>query len=224
MRIISDFRDYYDPVQATGQDRTLLYLRTRKEIVDPGSFPKSGWYPDYVLSRYNARVVIRTIGFCGTIYPLVEFSFSSKTDVQRKDYCYTVDEIDSVLRETLRHRELEAYLAKPRRKWRVGSLSRQWIAKFFSECEEKKIAYRNIFIDNHCPVFVKTRSIVLNEQLQQFEFCRIVDTFQAFQEIAGYLDNLAQPRKEIPTISDKDMVGIKGFDKWSFRKPPSKKR
>lgn len=32
------------------------------------------------------------------------------------------------------------------------------------------------------------------------------------------------PEKQIPAVPDKVMVGAKGFDKWSFRKPPSKRR
>jgi hypothetical protein len=30
--------------------------------------------------------------------------------------------------------------------------------------------------------------------------------------------------KPIPEISDDDMRDVKGFDKWSFRKEPSKKK
>jgi hypothetical protein len=32
MRILSDFHDYYDAVQATGQDQTLIYSRKREEV------------------------------------------------------------------------------------------------------------------------------------------------------------------------------------------------
>jgi hypothetical protein len=32
MRIISDFHDYYDAVQATGQDQTLVCLRKPEEV------------------------------------------------------------------------------------------------------------------------------------------------------------------------------------------------
>ena len=35
---------------------------------------------------------------------------------------------------------------------------------------------------------------------------------------------LAVPLKEIPEVPDKIMVGIKGFDQWSFRNPPMKRQ
>ena len=47
-----------------------------------------------------------------------------------------------------------------------------------------------------------------------------MDTFTAYQELQMYFGALAQPNKPIPNVSDKDMVSIKGFDKWSFRKRP----
>lgn len=224
MRIISDFRDYYDPVQATGQDQTLLYMRSRKELPDPGGFPKFGWYADYLLARYNATVCSRIIGFCGRIHPLVEFSFRQLNGGQAKHYCYSIDEVDSIVKQSFK-RLVEGYFAKKRGKyWRVGGLSRRWIVMFFAECDEKRQEFDNIFHANRCPIFVKSRTIVLNEQLKQFEFFRVVDTYQAFQEIAAYLGGVAQPERQIPKIADEDMVGIKGFDKWSFRKLPRKRR
>lgn len=43
-----------------------------------------------------------------------------------------------------------------------------------------------------------------------------MDTFTAYQELEMFFGNLARPNKPIPEILDKDMVSIKGFDKWSF--------
>ena len=44
MRIISDFHDYYDAVQAAGQDQTLIYFRKREEeIVSDYSLPVIEW-------------------------------------------------------------------------------------------------------------------------------------------------------------------------------------
>ena len=39
-----------------------------------------------------------------------------------------------------------------------------------------------------------------------------------------FISNLAVPLKPIPKIDDKTMAEIKGFDKWSFRKEPGKKK
>ncbi len=67
------------------------------------------------------------------------------------------------------------------------------------------------------------RKIVYNASLKELEFFRLFDPYTAFQEISMFLGGLAVPLKEIPQVPDKIMVGIKGFDQWSFRKLPGKK-
>jgi hypothetical protein len=88
-----------------------------------------------------------------------------------------------------------------------------------------------LFLEKGCPLFVAKLethrwggvcggSIVYNAPLKDLEVFRLVDTYTAFQEISMFLGGLAVPLKEIPQVPDKIMVGIKGFDEWSFRKPP----
>jgi hypothetical protein len=60
--------------------------------------------------------------------------------------------------------------------------------------------------------------------LKDFEFYRKIDTYTAFQELAMFWGGLAQPNRPIPDVTDKDMVTAKGFNKWSFRKEPTKKK
>jgi hypothetical protein len=71
MRIISDFHDYYDAVQATGQDQTLVYYRKPEEV-------EIREYPLPVLSHYlwadeasYPKVRQPIVGFCGKIYPVL---------------------------------------------------------------------------------------------------------------------------------------------------------
>jgi len=59
-----------------------------------------------------------------------------------------------------------------------------------------------------------------NECLKGLDFFKVIDTYTAFQELQMFLGGMARPNKPIPQVPDKDMVSIKGFDKWSFRKPP----
>jgi hypothetical protein len=230
MRIISDFHDYYDAVQATGQDQTLIYSRKREES-ELLTFP----FP--VLTRYfwrdeayRPKVQQYIVGFCGKIYPVVELT---PDDVDRATICYGVDEVDDFVARNFRKKAAEEYWAKTsarqRRHWNRES-PRDSFAKYFTECAEKKDAFGEIFLARHCPVFIgiptprrwKTTAgkIIYNACLKDLEFFRLIDTFTAFQEIAMFLGGLAVPLKEIPSVPDKIMVGIKGFDKWSFRKPP----
>jgi hypothetical protein len=229
MRIISDFHDYYDAVQATGQDQTLIYFRKREEVkVSAYSLPVIEW--SFWLDRRRIQVQEHIVGFCGKVYPAVMLT---RLASKKSAICYNLAEVDSFFENNCSKRELEEYRAKVKRRWGYGWQSyfcREAFEKHFAVCAERKDAFVEMFIEKRCPVWIgtvleyswrkRTGKIVYNASLKDLEFFRLFDTYTAFQEIAMFLGGLAAPLKEIPEIPDNVMVGIKGFDKWSFRKPP----
>ena len=66
--------------------------------------------------------------------------------------------------------------------------------------------------------------LVVNGILKDFDFVKLFDPYQAFQELQMYLSNIAVPLKPIPEIDDVTMAEAKGFNKWSFRKERSSKK
>jgi hypothetical protein len=69
--------------------------------------------------------------------------------------------------------------------------------------------------NNHKPKFI------INPLLKEYEFFKVFDTFQAFQEIQMFLGGvLGRGEKEIVQVADKYKIAQHGFDKWSFRKMP----
>jgi hypothetical protein len=68
----------------------------------------------------------------------------------------------------------------------------------------------------------KKSTIIWDQTLGQYDVFRIMDAYTAYQEATMFMGNLAAPEKPIPQMSDEDMVGIKGFDRFSFRKPPAR--
>ena len=67
-------------------------------------------------------------------------------------------------------------------------------------------------------------TVVYNCKLPN-NFHTIMSAAHIYQELCMWHNNLAEPRKPIPAISNEDMIQAKGFDlKYSFRKAPSKKR
>jgi hypothetical protein len=66
-------------------------------------------------------------------------------------------------------------------------------------------------------VFIK------NPILKEFDFQKIVNPYEAMQEIEMYIGRLAENNlPKMPVGSDKVIAESKGFDKWSFRKIPEK--
>ena len=245
MRIVSDFHDYYDMVQAAGQDQTLVYLRTRNETklaCNTFPFPIFGdVHPGGRYWHYRGVAVEQfVVGFCGKVHPILRLSHRKSSEAKPDvALCYKLLDVDTFVERHFRHHEIEAYRSKPCRwrfphSWSRGQ-RREKFAEFFDLFAARQSDFGNLFLANRCPVFVASTSwgdgnrnreckIVYNESLKELEFFRIVDTFTAFQEIQMYFGAMAQPNRPIPTVSDKDMVSIKGFDKWSFRKPPKSQR
>ena len=235
MRIISDFHDYYDAVQATGQNQTLIYLRKSEEV-------EVSEYPFPILSYYTMGSEPREpsirqhiVGFCGKIYPVLELTNVATSHVA---ICYNLDEVDCFVERNFRKDAIDEYRTKTKSKRRYWGrrwpthLRRDAFAKHFAACAEKRDSFAEMSVERGCPVFIGTadrhawrkwsRKIVYDGCLKELEFFRLFDSYTAFQEIAMFLGGLAVPQKEIPRVPDKIMVGAKGFDKWSFRKPPEK--
>ena len=229
MRILSEFHDYYDSVQKTGQDQTLLYVRRPRDVHyenrDRYPFPTTHRHWFYRSDRLH--VLEHVIGFCGKIFGMLVLA-KPLTGGKRTEpaICYTLDEVDQFVETNYKPRQVQAYYANRYNRYWPMLRTRKVFGEFFDECKAKQNAFGEMFVENRCPVFVACHSsrdykITFNAPLKELEFFRIFDTYAAFQEIAMFMGNLAVPLKPIPAIPDKDMVEIKGFDKkWSFRKPP----
>lgn len=223
MRIISSFHDYYDSVQSFGQDRSLIYDRKTKE--HRYKYGRDYPFPTIIsawTSRPRPSITPYTIGFCGKLYPAIyaHYRFEPK-------FYFKPEEFDVFINENFKKREREAYLSKKKFSWCFGQKDiKAFFDKHNKKLEEK---WKEYFVEHRIPTFVASYDeyngmLVENEQLKSVDFQRIVDPFTAYQEIQMFMGNLAAPRKEIPAISDADMLEAKGFDKLSFRKEPSKKK
>lgn len=240
MRIISDFKDYYDSVMQLDQDRDLIYIRNRvdTEIKSVGGalkFPISSTYCNYssLLFKPSLTAHYYVVGFCGKIYGAYHLVASETIlgDIAEA-FCFNMQEVDDFIHSNFKKKQIEFYERKdglPR--YNFASCNwllyhqRKYFEKFFQECEQKKSAYQNFFSENRVPIFfVKdTYRLVLNGCLKDLKFFKVMDPYTAYQELSMYLGGLASPEKPIPEISDTDLLVAKGFDKWSFKTPPKKK-
>ena len=211
IRIKSPFYDYYDAIQREGQDQELVYIRTPVELRFDDKTSKTCYpFPRYSF-EYESGAITYIVGFCGKLYPILKI-WDGDGGVSM---CFNADQALEVFKKRENNKRYNW-------KWTANSL-----ANFFSYSVDPPHRY---FDEYRCPIFVakyqyREGEVTINGNLKQVEFYRIFDPYQAFQEIAMYLGNQAQPNKPIPEIDDKTMVEIKGFDpKWSFRKPPKEKK
>lgn len=229
MRIISDFHDYYDTIQAQGQDLTTLYVRKQQKItIKNWPFPAIQYHNRWIKGHWQnlPNTQQHIVGFCGKIYPIWKMTWGH----HKPALCHTSTEVDTFIRTKAKTAELEEYETgrkkrTPEKYW-SRALRKHKIEEYFDKCKSQQTNFNKIFIEHHCPIFIAEykykhdSTITINGNLKEIEFYRLFDTQTAFQEIAMYFGNLTTPPKPIPKIDDKTMTTSKGFDKWSFRKEP----
>jgi len=241
MRIISEFHDYYDGVQAQGQDQTVVYVRKQEEesgVAWPFPVcPAISWSWRRDLLKCEQSV----IGFCGKIFPVLKLGVRGgwmRDDITA--LCWSLEDVDAFVEAHYSEKQIAAYRQTKgyNRQWQHSS-RRVEFQKFFDQCNQKKEAFLEMFREKRSPIFVAEYNrdhwvprkgwvtdhrITWNAELKEWEFYKIYDVYSTFQEVYCFMMGLAIPLNPIPEIDDKTMAGAKGFDKWSFRKEPTKKR
>ena len=241
MYIISKRKDYYDGVAGTtGIDKAIVYEREIVEVEDkdlPKVFQKySPWKnrnpsPFVILSGVNVKRDLRIsgvyvhaapfiIGFCGKLYVGWKLYSEGKQQLSGTELVTTItydnENIKKILNQMSWHGKLDDNL--------------NYILTYDA---------LPLFRELNTPVFVYDsdygRSLVektyrnnpkffINPLLKEYQFFKVFDSFQAFQEIQMFISGvLGNKEKDIVQVEDKYKIAQHGFDKWSFRKEPEEK-
>lgn len=221
MRIISDFKDYYDCIQGVSLDKDVVYHRQYRIFGEDDGY-------EYWSSIF--RVKFGVVGFCGKKYPFLKIERRFNDSF----VFYSFDKADEFIQSFLTKKELDVYFGKPARYHMLPS-TRKGILNKWNEFQEQINTYANneeIHFKYKTPIFVIphinntnrfnwTNSVFeIDAQLSQYEFFKVVDNYTAFQEIYMYISGILGGNfKPIPEVKDEDMIEAKGFDKkYSFRK------
>lgn len=232
MRILSKFKDYYDSALAFGEDATLIYKRV--EFIIPLNKLDIDWLKE--LRKKEPNVSRHTeynglsrghrfedisesfiIGFCGKLYPCIHLKISASKEV----YAYSYDEVISFLKKYKLHKTLEDFEEDDNWFWN----SKKNLIDFFNL---KADDFQKFFLESKTPVFKidfnggkreNEPRVILNPQLDEVSFVRVIDPFTAYQELSMYIGGvLGINEPETIEISDKMMRQKKGFNNISFKK------
>jgi hypothetical protein len=230
MKLISDFKDYYDGCLALDvDDQELLFKRKSDNIVTLNEtfselFGTRRRQVEIEDILYNISENI--IGVCGKIYKEVQLTQCeytlgwSKTPLKSISLYPTVIEKDL---ETLYNVYENSY-----NNLYFSSNKKKYISEYLDDNLER---YQYIFNEYKVPVFCikpnkNTCDLLLAPKLQDLGFPRVLDSFQAFQEIRMFMENMKkeEPDVNIPTGDDIVLAHSKGFDGFSFRTPKGKSK
>jgi len=250
MYIISKEKDYYDTCASLGIDKTLLYKRdlwadesttVGTDICEKFLTPSGFWdkfntqiYSTWRVGdpRKNVGLFLHVIGFCGKLYPLVqyrhevrEYHMSNPTPVSEMFYIHDMERLKCLVAQD----EMLSYCLSKEKYYKYGTRKKEtdWDRFYTSVKELHDKEYLEPFIEYSTPIFyiglvptreTKNHTLFTNPLLKQYEFHRVKDPYTAWQEISMFLGGVI-PRQvpETVEIKDKDRITGHGFDKWSFR-------
>ena len=233
MRIISKYRDYYDAGMGEGQDRSLVFVR-HLEIWDlqQNQVPPATLKPflDYLSATRPGSVNVRrlpvagltdlnlyfgAIWLAGRFYPFATLSVREVKNILPNDPQFFYD-FDSLQQATA----ALGYEISEKASNRFGRAPRAPARSFFElsgsdrlvpAAYEHRVGLASAFGSR----------VQLNPRLQDFEFFRKLNPWEAYQELSMFWGNVAHPDMVPVTLSEKDRINQHGYDKWSFRRRPA---
>jgi len=227
MRIISRFQDYYDRGMAHGADHARAFLRETFEYSEQSSTCP---IPSHLapltellksdMSAGRASLSPFLIAFAGKLYPGVRchVTGSAADAPPSQSSAEIVYDKESLFRFCVAH---SIDLNKK------GLFDRRTQAQRFQAFFDLRgtttgagpLTTEGIAIA--VAVARRPGHVLVNPALKPFEFFRVFDAWQAYQELDMYLGSLAAPDTKPPVqVSDPDRIKQHGFDKQSFRKRP----
>lgn len=190
------------------------------------------------------------IGFCGKLYPI--FNLNTYSQFMRKGHVcsktediwtYNTDEIADFFERHKLKKELEYFKSKEnKRRYIYGEEFKETpIARFIKSFDNEDYEY--LFHHLETPIFIirpinPTRTymsstsnttlhaeIIKDPVLKPYSFFKLFDAYQAFQEVSFYMEGvLGMQAPVLATVPDEYLLEAKGFNQWSFKKLPVKKR
>lgn len=227
MLIISDFHDYYDTALAHGIDKTCVYQRRQKKLdlpTDRDSRIMLRVFRDRKGEQFCVRPWV--IGFAGAVYPLVTVTKRLGRIEETDQVFYVMADLTRCLDERIpevrkNHNRYRSFW------WNLSDLS---LTRFYDPARWH--AFLPLFERHRVPIFVvrfgqssRKRKLILNPCLKEFRFMRIKDPYTALQDVHMYLSGvLGGLDRDMAEVDEKDRITQRGFNKWSFRREPTKKR
>lgn len=232
MRIISDFKDYYDVVQKHGVGEPLYIRKSEsvsnkqtKELFALLSHIHRGMIS---ISRYFFLAGLGGISygfiiFCGKVYRYVKITVEHSEKLYAKSvygeiYCYDIDKAMATIRE-------KASGYRSRFDERTFDEQKKLLETFFSASQA--IDANKIHAVHNAPIIdlwfnYWREEAVTNPSLREKQFNTVLDPYTAFQELSMYVGGVLPKgsNKVIDIVDDKVKAEKHGFDKHSFRKDP----
>lgn len=232
MKIISPFHDYYDTaLRFAGEDGPVFVRKEAKcDKRTSGLFEKEvlQGYFERKGRKYSARCTSFAVLFCGWLHRGVRVEIQRPWNSEEPsipDHCFYKTQ---ALAEYLRQYGMEL-IAQNKRRWRWFDSDRLRPETILDD--EAHHRYSQFSLENRIPILVADFSrhpeeerVRTNCMLKPYEFFRVFDAYNTYQELSMYIGGVLPAQDAMTaTVSDKDRAYQHGYDKWSFRRMPTKR-
>ena len=227
-------KDYYDSILAWGVDKTVVYARDERQIEikrkshDWRSKEFSIPGPDKAYWKgkdTNLAIHYFVIGFCGKLYPVVEFRLNV-TGGHRSQFFYDVESVNNFLNKRGIKQDDYRYFWRDNFNVTTVDGAKNWFkTDHLSHLDKYFQQYKvPIFLLEYSDKRNMLAVLTLNPTLREFQFFKVVEPTQAFQDVYSFISGvLGVPARPTVEVSDKIKAAKKGHNgKYSFRKPPTK--
>lgn len=239
MKIVSTWRDYYDIALQQGRDDSVVFVRKTQSIVsqewryqghDPIALERGFMYDGLPQSLDITRrklgqlkLYAFRVALCGKIYGGIDLRYVAPGAMPAEGIHEHYYDADSLLaRIVALGFEDEIFpdaSSKQKRNFVMSDFLRSSqpvnSGFFVAHAEPITLVERREYT---------ARYVTINPQLAALSFYKVLGPWEVFQEIEMFLGSLAAPENQPPvSIEDKYRIAQHGFDKMSFRKPPTKR-
>jgi hypothetical protein len=243
MDIVSPFKDYYDSALRRGLSSTLRFHRKTESFgynneEDPVVVAHRFMLQDLprsVSTNEKKGTSIKLspfrVAFCGKLYNALRAQYWDspivwdREDPARSEFIYTTENLGRFLSDAGFAPDDNAKHNSPSKRW---TESLPPVMDYLAA--EPSSRHHGFFVANSeaivlaKPEAYNTLRVELNPCLADVSFFKVMDPWQAFQELEMFLGGIAAPENRPPVIiADKDRIMQHGFDKMSFRKAPTKR-
>ena len=235
MRLVSNFHDYYDGViKNASHDTTHTFIRKTERIGTLETNYLTYWSFS-IKGDADYLVFQEIVGFCGKLYPMLKIAITpfSPYEISGEHCVYSLESFEKILpleKLVPEKNSLSYFIPLNERipEWFSGILYPRWSLRSHQVNIYQNSKLNNLFLDKSVSYFHVhgVRDIVIDAYpiLKDLEFYQVFDSFTCFQKIEQFLTNeLVKPDLVDVEISDVLKAESHGFDKFSFRKDPTKR-
>jgi len=225
MRIYSKFTDYYDSARGYGIDPNAFYDRSTIDM-EAGCKPLLDLIYTHAPMgpRYYNRTGVEhfTVVFCGKVYYGVKLISMSQDKLHvgyfydvESFYEYYVDNVDTIESSTPSYYRTFQYAKNPKEYYRKYFDRSVDQTRIIEALRSSDILRPVVYIESKER---NRRLITIDPILRDIEFFKVVNSYEAFQEISMFVSGIMGGQSpELVRLSDNDLIKKRGFDKQSFR-------